>query len=291
MSRKTRLIRANPLVMLLAIFILTAHGIADVKDDKSKDIKRTGLTIINKDGLLFVEFYIPDEMDKWAQNEYQTRKLLKKCGSYSSACFIENIKGQEDKWKIAKIYSVPDSKSKVLGELMVVVRDSQWLGFGIDFIEVTKNKRKKWINDVGDWGYGIDHYVIDSKGRPPKHDTSSKGKWVLLPENPFPKGAWLNVEEVDGRVYSLKNRLVAFPSIIALNLTASRKEEISDGIYFIKEITDGEVIFRPEIPSDMPCGEDPVDPPKSEIIFYEVSIQDLYIDGHLILSPAYPKGC
>jgi hypothetical protein len=154
-----------------------------------------------------------------------------------------------------------------VGSLLLLATPGQKLQFF--YVGPTGGLPLEFAPDLNmqDWGYG-----------PYFHQTylERRADWFLLPEGPFPPNTWFNardlgdephVLEADGIVDSPKGSLV----ILAVERDVIRA--------------------RPEQPADMWCevGSPPPLLPWTEI---RIPRRDLYSrTGHLLISPAYMKGC
>jgi hypothetical protein len=223
----------------------------------------------------FLNIMLPEEAEKWYTDNYG------------------NLQHPVKAWRIADVYSNPDSCSKILGYIWLV---AQWiseneprLAFRMEYESADSHDRLLWMNDkrISDWGYGINQFVLDVLGN-----------WCHLPQGPFPPHAWINVVQqgtgrLSGSSHSVVNELVlSFDSLAATNVR-TKKEEFLYGNFMITQIAAHSIVCRPEIPSDMPCGDDnPVDPPKDAVPFYRIDSKAIIEEMiQLKVSTAYPKGC
>ena len=120
-----------------------------------------------------------------------------------------------------------------------------------------------------DWGYG-----------PYFHETylDRRGPWFLLPEGPFPKGAWLDSRE-----------LAPEPVVQTLEPGAIVRTPRRD--LYIIGIDASAVRARLEQPTDMWCGGDPV-PPLQPFTTLVIPFSKLYdATGHLVIHVKYTRGC
>jgi hypothetical protein len=187
-------------------------------------------------------------------------------------------------WQLP-LYESPSVEGKPAGRLIARVIP----GEGIDFTyrpAAGENLRFEpdWVEP--DWGYTfmMDHTVIDRKG-----------DWFQLPPRPFPKAVWIQLpgrkpsEALKaGSVYTLTRSIRARGKRTALATVFGADTNI-----VIVSIQRDAVEIRKEEPFDMPCStqERPSKLPAT-IPRYVIDAQAFY-DGdlHLILKPAYPKGC
>ena len=121
--------------------------------------------------------------------------------------------------------------------------------------------------NLQDWGYG-----------PYFHQTylDRHGDWFLLPQEPFPAVTWMNARDFGEEAHVLEVGGIV---------------ESPHGMIVILAIEPDAVRARPEQPADMWCeaGDPPPLEPWQEL---RIPMRSLYSPtGHLLLSPAYMKGC
>ncbi len=138
-----------------------------------------------------------------------------------------------------------------------------------------------WVEK--DWGYEflMDQTILDRRG-----------DWYRLPPRPFPRPVWIHLpgrEELSrvtsDRIYELSAKVKARRKGTARTVT------LPQGNYFVVAVQDRYIEMRTEVPSDMPCGED-VPAPAKPLRTYIVDLNELCdADLHLLLKPAYTRGC
>lgn len=120
-----------------------------------------------------------------------------------------------------------------------------------------------------DYGYG-----------PYFHETilERRGSWFRLPEQPFPKGTWLNAADLGSP-----------PDVKRLepgDMVASRRGDL-----FVLSVEPATLRARPEQPADMWC-EDPNPPPLKRFTAIQIPFRELFSPtGHLLLRIKYTRGC
>ena len=137
-----------------------------------------------------------------------------------------------------------------------------------------------------DWGYTfmMDHTVLNRDG-----------DWFQLPPRPFPKAVWIqlpgrqpSVALEAGSIYKLTKSITARSNATTRGTVFGAETNI-----VIVSLRDRVVEIRKEEPFDMPCS--PVERPLKlpGTIQTLVVDADAFYDGdrHLMLQPAYPRGC
>jgi len=197
-------------------------------------------------------------------------------------CFA--IKPIPAEWALP-LYGSPSMDEQLVGTLIARVIPGEGMEFTYRPVAGADVKfQPDWVEP--DWGYTfmMDQTILDRKG-----------DWFLLPPRPFPKAVWIQfpgrqpskrLEE--GSVYTLST------SIRADRKGTTRATIFNaDSHIVIVSIQGDTVHIRREEPFDMPCSteERPLKLP-GRIGTYRVDA-DAFYDGdrHLILQPAYPKGC
>jgi hypothetical protein len=187
-------------------------------------------------------------------------------------------------WELP-LYESPSVSGKRAGSLIARVMPGQ----GIQFMyrRVTGDESRfepDWVEP--DWGYTfmMDQTILDRTG-----------DWFQLPARPFPRAVWIQLPGrkpsealAAGSVYTLTK------SISARSKGAPRATVFdADTNIVIVSVRDHAVEIRIEQSFDTACSteERPSKLPRT-IPTYVVDADGLY-DGdlHLILQPAYPKGC
>ena len=187
-------------------------------------------------------------------------------------------------WELP-LYESPSVDGRRAGMLIARVIP----GDGIDFTYrplagESSRFQPDWVEP--DWGYTfrMDHTVLDRKG-----------DWYQLPPRPFPKAVWIPLpgrkpsESLEaGSVYTLTK------SIRARSKGSARATIFgADSNVVIVSIGQHAVEIRKEESFEIPCSTEERPSKRPRTIQRYVVGPDAFYDGdlHLILEPAYPKGC
>ncbi|MES2353848.1 MAG: hypothetical protein V4568_05455 [Pseudomonadota bacterium] len=274
--------------LVLFFFWLTLFGeeVVAGAEISTQDSKQNQTIVrdlsFSEDDILVSTFSLPDDLDDWYQQE--NARLLKICKVYSSKCFSKHGKPKE--WNLGAVYGGPDNASNIIGQIAAVIHVKKEVDEGmamrLDFVPNGTTKHLVWIDDVRDWGYGIHHHVL-----------KQKGDWVMLPLSPFPPSSWINIRNTQftGDVSSIKGSIMNLQSVNAVIRKTRLDVSVPADNYLIEDINAGKVIFRKEIPSDMPCEEE-IKPPKNLPESYESNRSNFFNqDGSPRFSLVYERGC
>lgn len=218
-----------------------------------------------QDDLFIMEATVPMEATVWYQNHY---------GDSIDAL---------PEWPFADVFAAPDPRAKRLGGLSVATRTEPYLHFAWTYRPDGQDQAVVWREDVGDWGYGIEVFVPDTVDG-----------WIRLPPGPFGAEAWSRIadysgdEGFPGYVYSIVGRLLHLSDVPA---SGHADETAVSGNVLVLSIDEGLVTFRPEVGSDMPCGEEV---PEDELpipVFTAPTSAFIAPSGEPKFRLAYPKGC
>jgi len=259
----------------IAVAILMLVGAGGVKG-------QTGTANDFQERLFIANFILDRGLDVRYQQE--SRRLLEICQFYSPECFGEHF--TEVRQRIATLRSEPGSGAEVVGHLVAVIkvsgREYGGLTIGID-VETADDpvRTGTWRETVGDWGYGI--YVMGVRPRE---------EWLQLTNLPIVGHAWVSktepslsahVSAFEGTIVNLQPLVAAFPD--------GNSRSISAGSYLIKEVTDGRVRFRAEIPTDFACGHPAERPDVMPPILHAGAAEFFNEDGTPRFSVKYQRGC
>jgi hypothetical protein len=226
--------------------------------------------------LLDLEFYLPIEVNDWYQQHRQ------------------DLTAPARRWVLASVHADPRKDATVIGKLTVEARwsDTKPLKLVLGYRPSQQDTTIIWREHIGDWGYGIHQFVLQRRGR-----------WARLPPGPFGTSAWLftrsqpGKDGVNGRISSIEKRLVEIGSMQVLNVPAGDSTTIDRDVYFVTRVDNRNVEFRPEKPSDMPCGAandrsgNMANQP-GESALYRVPLQQMMTeDGEPRFDIAYRRGC
>lgn len=224
-------------------------------------------------GAFLVEFWLPEEFETW----YAEHR--------------EDEARPNASWPLAPVYARPDSTAPRLGRIYAVTRwrtqpepeKPVYLDVVLEFRPEKPVRPVAWIDGVDDWGDGV-------------HTATRRvaGPWILLPHGVFGGEAWVRVEAepagpgLAGHVESIQGQLLRLYAGSAVH-----GQPIPSGHYYGLREDSTTATLRPEVPSDMPCGDDvPPDPPPEAVPNYRVPISALFSsDGRPRFEVAYPEGC
>ena len=233
-------------------------------------------SIAEEKPLLWIGLY-NSEMIAWLENEncLQNKNCEEELcpGSLSieerKECEIKNLKPRS--WELS-VLDVPSNDGKKIGNLIITSIPGK--GIKAAFKPTNSSDSISFQPDLfdEDWGYG-----------PYFHQTVLEWKkegWFLLPKNPLPFPAWINLLEISQEIDS---------HIISIEI--GQVYQFDDKSIVILDITKTGLLIRLEQPSDMWCEEGdppPLTPSKPKELKYD-NIFDK--DGHLKLKIKYKRGC
>jgi hypothetical protein len=182
---------------------------------------------------------------------------------------------------IFPLYESPFESARSLGALVVKVIP------GVGILLAYRPEGGDEISFVADWTVNdIDYTFLLDQTIVDRHDD-----WYRLPRRPFPRPVWVRlpnrgtVSRVSPReIYTLAHK------VKARRKGTRRSVTLEPDDYFIIRFRDGAVEMRNEEPGDMDCGDVP--PTTRPLPAYVVDARDLHdSDLHLLLKPAYTRGC
>lgn len=224
-----------------------------------------------QEGAFIVEFYVPGEIEVWFR-EYQSGRSQ-----------------PDTSWAIAPVYARPDSTSDRTGTIHATIRwqsepdGRRYPDSVIEFRPEPPGEPALWIEGSTDWGYGV---LTETR--------RVAGPWVQLPSDVFGGEAWVQLRHeaprtaLSGSWKSVLDQLVSVQRVVGVGGAV-----LPEGAYVALATDSATVTFRPELPSDMACGQEvPPDPPADQVARYEVPISALFTeDGHARFAITYSKGC
>ena len=209
---------------------------------------------------------IPRDADFWYQNHFQD--------SLRPSFEIE----------FAGVYENPSTDAGLRGRVWTIASWEPHLHMSWVYHPSGSHASIVWREDVGDWGYGINQFVVDTLAG-----------WVQLPPGPYGDSGWARLvgyDEADGftgSVSSISGQLILLDGVPAVRIGTTEEETVFATV-LIESIDEGTVTFRPEIPSDMHCGEEVT--PDPEVPRYAAPTGAFLTE---VRQPrfrlAYPKGC
>lgn len=210
-----------------------------------------------------------DELVEWLENENRLEALCSAHRSNSQPWHACREKYLLPKVHVVRLRTAPNRRAALAGDLIVEAIPGK--GLRAYYVPARGGSALPFIPDIqdSDWGYGpfFQHSIVEQTG-----------SWVRLPEEPLPKGTWLDISELG-------------PEKVPAWLEPEDIVESPHGDLFILGVTDGRVRARPEQERDMWCSSE-TRPPLAP--FREVTLgpSDLYsATGHLRLRPKYTRGC
>ncbi|WP_413587482.1 hypothetical protein [Bdellovibrio sp. HCB274] len=179
-------------------------------------------------------------------------------------------------WKLG-VYEKPDAKFPTLGEIHIIGTPGK--GMNALYIQ-NKSKPVDFPSDSKgtDWGYScyFEFTVSDVKG-----------DWIQLPRNPFTNPVWINLK----KDWPVKKEGEILPAPESLEVGSIYSAGAIGNIVPIK-FSGAEIVYRKENANDMNCGDEVKEVSKEELKELKMPISNLYDkDGHLIVWPAYCRGC
>jgi hypothetical protein len=181
-----------------------------------------------------------------------------------NTCIENHLKPIRKKIDVRK---APTRQSQILGQIEIIATPVE----GLSAVWITPTSSLPFMTEMydQDWGYGT-YFHMTVLGR--------QGTWFLLPQNPFPYPAWIDISEL-----TLKSD---FKSVDIGEVYIFEHENI-----VICSIGKETVTVREEQPADIWCdGGDP--PPISLKNLRTLKIHELFDkDCHLKLHVKYTRGC
>ena len=206
-----------------------------------------------------------DTLIEWLENENRIDEL---CGALRGddrdRCGEQKLRPQPF---IIPLHTAPNGAGRSAGTLLLLATPGK--GMRWFYAPPGGGEPREFEADLAlqDWGYG-----------PYYHQTylERRGSWFLLPSDPFPEPTWFNAADLgDGP------QVLSVPEIV----------NAPQGSLVILAIERNIIRAREEQPSDMWCknGEPPPLRPWVELRIPRSELYDRR--GHLLISPAHPKGC
>lgn len=222
----------------------------------------------------------PDEFFGWVgmfspalvahlENENRLDKLCpaQADASATQRCRLEQM---EPESLTVKLWSEPSTSSAAAGSLLMVATPGQ--GLTAFFTAAGSAEPVAIEPDLydRDWGYGPPYFHMSV--------VEDQRPWVRLPENPFPRNTWLNVDDLS---LELMTEWLAVGNIVTSPF----------GDLFITRIDSTGIVARAEQPADMWCSSGAA-PPVQLAPDIVVSRDSLFTPtGHLRVHVKYTRGC
>ncbi len=208
------------------------------------------------------------------ENENQIETLCPKTSVNFESCKKEKLRPRI--WSL-KIYETPDAQSQAIGKIQITGIPGK--GLRAQYLPEGKAPMDFPSDSKGtDWGYScyFEFTVVDEKG-----------DWFQLPKRPFPKSVWINPKIDWGKGGDLSTSFTSRPLD---NETVYNAGAL--GNIVITKFSASEFRFRKENVNDMSCGNEPKNISPIELKEITKPISTLFDkDGHLIVWPAYCRGC
>jgi hypothetical protein len=233
--------------------------------------------------LTLADFHFGDAVNATFGLEFT--RLDELCRFHEFDCLQQNFRPTRVRVAIVRRRPLPDSQvvGQIVASLAIRKDVEQWghVGIGLEFEPEGSLAPMMWIADVGDWGYGI-HFtgVVEHSG------------WINPSTKPFPDDAWVSTRtnpNFEGFSGSIEDSIVGLSPLELID--GRQKRLIPDGSYKILKIRNDTVWFRPEVPSDYPCGEDVKPPKKFPTTLKAPAAQFFEPDGTPRFQQVYTKGC
>lgn len=208
-----------------------------------------------------------NQLIEWLENENRLDELCPEIGGNAD----ERVRCRANKLQsrpyLVVLRSGPTASASSNGSLLLLATPGKGMQFF--YAPASGGAPRAFTPDLNlpDWGYG-----------PYYHETflERRGDWFLLPEDPFPAGAWFNPRDLGDEPHLLP---------VAGIVTTQR------GNLVVLSVDRDTVRARPEQAADVWCksGAPPPLQPWTEVRIPRV---DLYSrTGHLLVVPAHMKGC
>ncbi|MBU2499283.1 MAG: hypothetical protein KKE57_10305 [Proteobacteria bacterium] len=249
-SSRSRFIRGLCTSALFLVFVLLS------KDGLSqrKDLRWVGLYNV--------------EMLAWLENENQMARLCPNTLSPEEKRACEAKNRRPKTWEIG-VFTSPSTGAERIGKILMTAIPGSPLMAAFQGADASTPIPFQPDLYLEDWGYG-----------PYFHQTvlDQRGPWFLLPKNPLPVPAWINLNDIskDFHIQSFEVGVIY---------------ELDGESIVVVTFTQSGILVRAEQPADMWCQEgDP--PPLEPAETKEIKYQDLFDkNGHLKMTVKYMKGC
>lgn len=229
---------------------------------------------------LFVDAWIGGPLDSVYTAEYT--RIQDVCRGQGDACYHAEL--DTTAYRLAPVYPEPEAVEPA-GWLAVRLQPrGAWPYASMLFVDQA-GRQTTLIDDVGDWGYGTNLDVSEARDG-----------WIRPGMLASVGGLWLGTESgpgfgvVDGP-YGLEGRLWRLGPLPVGGPAGD--PVVPEGVYMVLNVVDGTVRLRPELPTDMECGE-PTDSAAAAATppVYELALADLSdASGRPLVEVAYGKGC
>lgn len=220
-------------------------------------------------GVGWIGLYTAELVD-WLENENRLGTLCSAHRPESQPWHACREQYLLPKVRVLRLRKAPPRPAALAGDLIVEAMPGR--GLRAYYVPAEGGAAVPFVPDIldGDWSYGpfFEHSIVEQRG-----------SWVRLPEEPLPKGTWLDISALG-------------PGKTPTWLQPEDIVESPQGDLFVLGVTEGRVRARPEQERDMWCDSSETRPALSP--FREVTLgpSDLYTaTGHLRLRLKYTRGC
>lgn len=228
---------------------------------------------------LFADVWIGGPLDSIYNAEYT--RLQELCEPAETRCFTDRL--DTTAVALATVRSAPEDP-KPAGRLMAALRARGRYPYATLLVRPAIGPDLTLVDDAGDWGYGVTLALADTASHWIRPIVPAMDSPLWLPRDQGGQG--FGVMEV----YGLEGRLWRLGPVNGARRKDGTPAELPRGVYLVLDVTGGVIRLRPEVPSDMACGEDAPDP--EEVPTYTVALDRLVSPGRVpAVEKAYPKGC
>lgn len=234
--------------------------------------------VTTKDAPLFANAWIGGPLDSVYSAEYA--RLQETCENVDTACFEAEL--DTTAVVLTRVRGSPGGDT--VGHLLAALRPRGRYPYATLLYRPVQGPDVVVQEDIGDWGYGVTLPLADR----------TRG-WVRLRVSHADAPLWLPADADDRGfgivdIYGLTGRLWRLGPVDGTG-GDGREVTVPEGVYFVLDVDDDAIRLRPELPTDMPCGEERAAPPGS-VTEYSIPLDALEDpDGRLAVELAYPKGC
>lgn len=274
-----------PVVLLLAIVVLLHGGQVGMDGHPQSAASARpgqGTMVDAAERLNIASFSFSEELDVLYNHEYA--RLNDVCQSAANQRECRARKLAPVSREVAGVRRLPVQRGPVVGRVHAVlnIHPDFDLGYALELERSEQPARRVvWMNSVGDWGYGIEVPGV-----------RVRGNWIQLFGAPFSGDSWVDgtVPSFSAHVTPLEGAVVTLPPLPAV-FPGGGKRPITAGSYFVQRVINGQVVFRGEVASDVPCGDD-VKPPAVLPPSLRAAARDLFDDqSRPLFSITYGRGC
>lgn len=232
-----------------------------------------------REGPRFADLWIGGPLDSLYRAEFE--RLHAECPPAEGACFSRDL--DTTAVVLTRVWTGPLSLRSA-GWLVTGLRASGSRMYASLVYRPETGEEVVLREDLGDWGYGVSL---------PLAGVTADRLGLSLPAMDEP--LWISAGQSRAfgvvEVYGLQGRLWQLSSMPARRQADGVIVELDAGVYLILDVSRGLVRLRPEIPSDMACGQEVSSNP-DDVPWFEVALDRLVgPDGLPMVEKAYGRGC